>query len=33
MTVEGDFYLRGGIHTTVTATHEAPVRRKPRPRR
>jgi 7-cyano-7-deazaguanine reductase len=23
MTVSGDFNVRGGIHTTVTATHEA----------
>jgi 7-cyano-7-deazaguanine reductase len=23
MTVTGDFNVRGGIHTTVTATHEA----------
>jgi 7-cyano-7-deazaguanine reductase len=28
MTVVGDFYVRGGIHTIVTATHEAPRRRR-----
>ena len=28
MTVVGDFYVRGGIHTIVTATHEAPQRRR-----
>jgi hypothetical protein len=27
MTVVGDFFVRGGIHTVVTATHEAPDRR------
>ncbi len=26
MTVVGDFYVRGGIHTVVTASHEAPRR-------
>jgi 7-cyano-7-deazaguanine reductase len=26
MTVEGDFLVRGGIHTTVTARHEKGVR-------
>lgn len=31
MTVVGDFYVRGGIHTVVTATHEA-LRRRRRPR-
>jgi 7-cyano-7-deazaguanine reductase len=31
MTVVGDFYVRGGIHTVVTATYEAPRRRR-RPR-
>ena len=30
MTVEGDFLVRGGIHTVVTATYEAP---PPRPAR
>ena len=32
MTVEGDFLVRGGIHTTVSARHEkgAPGRRSPR---
>jgi len=28
MTVVGDFYVRGGIHTVVTATHEKPKRRR-----
>ncbi len=28
MTVTGDFYVRGGIHTTVTATHEGRRRRR-----
>ncbi len=28
MTVVGDFYVRGGIHTVVTASHEAPKRRR-----
>ncbi len=28
MTVVGDFYVRGGIHTVVTATHEASKRRR-----
>jgi 7-cyano-7-deazaguanine reductase len=28
MTVEGDFYVRGGIHTVVTATHDKPRRRR-----
>jgi 7-cyano-7-deazaguanine reductase len=28
MTVVGDFYVRGGIHTVVTATYEAPKRRR-----
>lgn len=28
MTVVGDFYVRGGIHTVVTATHEKPRRRQ-----
>ena len=28
MTVVGDFYVRGGIHTVVTASHEAPRRRR-----
>ena len=27
MTVVGDFYVRGGIHTVVTANHNAPRRR------
>jgi len=27
MTVVGDFFVRGGIHTVVTATHEAPGKR------
>jgi 7-cyano-7-deazaguanine reductase len=27
MTVVSDFFVRGGIHTVVTATHEAPDRR------
>jgi len=27
MTVVGDFYVRGGIHTVVTASHEKPRRR------
>jgi len=26
MTVVGDFYIRGGIHTVVTASHEKPAR-------
>jgi len=30
MTVVGDFYIRGGIHTVVTASHDAPRRRKSR---
>jgi len=30
MTVEGDFYIRGGIHTVVTAHYEKP--RRPRKR-
>ena len=35
MTVVGDFFVRGGIHTVVTATHEEPDkrRRKSRARR
>jgi 7-cyano-7-deazaguanine reductase len=28
MTVMGDFYVRGGIHTVVTASHEALKRRR-----
>jgi 7-cyano-7-deazaguanine reductase len=28
MTVVGDFYVRGGIHTVVTATYEGPKRRR-----
>ncbi|MFA5027453.1 MAG: NADPH-dependent 7-cyano-7-deazaguanine reductase QueF, partial [Candidatus Methylomirabilota bacterium] len=28
MTVVGDFAVRGGIHTVVTASHEAPMRRR-----
>ncbi|MFQ5672862.1 MAG: preQ(1) synthase [Nitrospinales bacterium] len=28
MTVAGDFYVRGGIHTTVTAEYQAPRKRK-----
>ena len=28
MTLVGDFYVRGGIHTIVTATFEAPRRRR-----
>jgi 7-cyano-7-deazaguanine reductase len=32
MTVVGDFYVRGGIHTVVTASHDAPRRRKREPR-
>jgi 7-cyano-7-deazaguanine reductase len=28
MSVTGDFAVRGGIHTVVTATHEAPKRRR-----
>lgn len=28
MTVVGDFYVRGGIHTVVTATHERARRRR-----
>jgi 7-cyano-7-deazaguanine reductase len=28
MTVEGDFLVRGGIHTIVTASHEARPRRR-----
>ena len=28
MTVVGDFYVRGGIHTVVTATHEGPRRKR-----
>jgi 7-cyano-7-deazaguanine reductase len=28
MTVVGDFAVRGGIHTVVTATHEKPRRRR-----
>ena len=28
MTLVGDFYVRGGIHTIVTATYEAPRRRR-----
>ncbi|MFA5028019.1 MAG: preQ(1) synthase [Candidatus Methylomirabilota bacterium] len=28
MTVVGDFAVRGGIHTVVTASHEAPTRRR-----
>ena len=30
MTVEGDFLVRGGIHTVVTASYEAPARRRTR---
>jgi 7-cyano-7-deazaguanine reductase len=30
MTVVGDFYVRGGIHTVVTASHDAAARRKNR---
>lgn len=30
MTVEGDFYVRGGIHTTVTAEYQAENRKRPR---
>jgi 7-cyano-7-deazaguanine reductase len=30
MTVEGHFRARGGIHSVVTATYEAPARRRPR---
>jgi 7-cyano-7-deazaguanine reductase len=30
MTVVGDFYVRGGIHTVVTASHDAAARRKTR---
>ena len=29
-TVEGDFYVRGGIHTIVTASHEPPRRNRAR---
>ena len=32
MTVVGDFYVRGGIHTVVTASYEAPRGRRRRPR-
>jgi len=28
MTVVGDFYVRGGIHTVVTATYEGPRRQR-----
>jgi 7-cyano-7-deazaguanine reductase len=28
MTVVGDFFIRGGIHTMVTATHQAPATRR-----
>jgi 7-cyano-7-deazaguanine reductase len=28
MTVEGDFYVRGGIHTVVTAAYEGPRRNR-----
>jgi 7-cyano-7-deazaguanine reductase len=28
MTVVGDFYIRGGIHTVVTAAYEKPQRRR-----
>jgi len=28
MTVVGDFFVRGGIHTVVTATHEEPDKRR-----
>ncbi len=28
MTVVGDFYVRGGIHTVVTASYEGPRRRR-----
>jgi 7-cyano-7-deazaguanine reductase len=28
MTVVGDFYVRGGIHTVVTAAYESPRRRR-----
>ena len=28
MTVVGDFYIRGGIHTVVTATYEGPRRKR-----
>jgi 7-cyano-7-deazaguanine reductase len=28
MTVVGDFYVRGGIHTVVTATYEGPRRKR-----
>jgi len=28
MTVEGDFYVRGGIHTTIVAEHVARARRR-----
>jgi hypothetical protein len=28
MTVEGDFLVRGGIHTVVTAAYDAPRRRR-----
>ena len=31
-TVEGDFHVRGGIHTTVVAVHEAPPRQGRRAR-
>jgi 7-cyano-7-deazaguanine reductase len=30
MTVVGDFYVRGGIHTVVTASHDAAGKRKSR---
>lgn len=30
MTVVGDFYVRGGIHTVVTASYEGGRRRRPR---
>ena len=33
MTIEGDFLVRGGIHTTVTARHEKGVRRRRSSRR
>ncbi len=33
MTVEGDFYVRGGIHTVVRAEHETTGRKRPRPTR
>ena len=33
MTVVGDFNVRGGIHTVVTATYEKPKRRQPKSRK